>query len=107
MDIHSFVVYLGVIRKSRLFYAPAVPLFIWCVICFALVAFFGAAWLLLVPFGWYVLFIVTKNDDNAFRIIYLWLITKFFNVNKGFWNASTYAPVCHAKRVKKLRNHSK
>jgi type IV secretion system protein VirB3 len=58
----------------------------------------------LVP-GWLLMAQITRSDDRAFRVLWLWTQTKLANrlrlVHFGrrdeFWGASTYSP-CDARR---------
>ncbi|WP_455476217.1 type IV secretion system protein VirB3 [Bartonella sp. B17] len=54
-------------------------------------------WLLAPPL-WFVMAQITKHDDKAFRIWWLWVDTKFRNRNKNFWGASSYSPSNYRKR---------
>ena len=54
-------------------------------------------WGLLVPV-WIVMAQITRNDDKAFRIWWLWIDTKLRNRNKTFWGASSYTPAPCRKR---------
>lgn len=56
-------------------------------------------WLwILAPVFWFIMAQITKYDDKAFRIWWLWIDTKLRNRNKGFWGASTYSPTNYRKR---------
>ncbi|WP_455474043.1 type IV secretion system protein VirB3 [Bartonella sp. B30(2025)] len=54
-------------------------------------------WLFAPPL-WFIMVQVTKHDDKAFRIWWLWIDTKFRNRNKSFWGASSYSPSNYRKR---------
>lgn len=99
----SFPLFKGMTRLSTVLHVPLIPLlFVGITIC--LIAFwFGMEWLFLLPAAWFIMFVITKNDDKAFRILGLWFRTKFLNRYKSFWKASTYTTINHKKRVKQLR----
>ncbi|WP_336276688.1 type IV secretion system protein VirB3 [Bartonella sp. CB178] len=54
-------------------------------------------WIIAPPL-WFVMAQITKHDDKAFRIWWLWVDTKFRNRNKSFWGASSYSPSNYRKR---------
>ena len=59
----------------------------------------GVGWLALLVPGWLLMAQVTRTDDRAFRILWLWLQTKLANRvrmvrlagGNEFWGASTYS----------------
>lgn len=55
------------------------------------------AWLLAPP-AFFVMRLITKSDDKAFRIWGLWYETKGRNKFKGFWGASSYSPREYKRR---------
>ncbi|SUB29765.1 Type IV secretion system protein virB3 [Oligella ureolytica] len=94
----TFPLFKGATRLPTIAGVPMVPL---------MVMFMGVAvvaltvsiwwWALAIPL-WFLMAQITKNDDKAFRILWLWIDTKLRNRNKGFWGASSYSPSNYRKR---------
>lgn len=53
---------------------------------------------LLFPALYPIMAIVSRNDDRAFWIWELWLKTKIFAKNKGFWGAVSLTPTPYSPR---------
>lgn len=78
---------------------PLVPLVVLVVGVASAGMVFGVWWLCLLVPGWLLMAQITKSDDRAFRILWLWMQTKLANrlrmVRFGgrdeFWGASTYS----------------
>lgn len=95
-----FPLFKGATRVATVWGVPLVP-FVALVIGVASAAVMvGIWWLGLVVPGWLLMAQITRADDRAFRIVWLWAQTKLANrmrmVRLGgrseFWGASTYAP---------------
>lgn len=41
---------------------------------------------------------ICKNDDQKFRLIGLWLMTRITDANRPFWGAASYSPSNFKKR---------
>ncbi|EJW5843916.1 VirB3 family type IV secretion system protein [Salmonella enterica subsp. enterica serovar Kentucky] len=94
----AFPLFKGATRLPTVWGVPMIPLMV-MVMCVAVIALTVSIWWWgLVPPLWFVMAQITKNDDKAFRIWWLWLDTKFRNRNKGFWGASSYSPSNYRKR---------
>lgn len=89
-DIEPILLFKGATRAATFFGVPVMALLIafTLVACFALVISLWC-WLIL-PIVGFLMAQITKYDDRAFRIIGLWLDTRFRNRNKSFWRASSY-----------------
>lgn len=60
------------------------------------------SWLLAIPVV-VIMRLITRQDDRAFSIWWLWFETKFRNRNKGFWGGSTYSPTDYRQRWRRKR----
>ncbi|EJF80492.1 type IV secretion system protein VirB3 [Bartonella doshiae] len=94
----EFPLFKGATRVPTVWGVPMMPL-IFMVISVAAVAMTINIflWLIAVPL-WFIMVQITKNDDKAFRIWWLWIDTKLRNRNKKFWGASSYSPSNYRKR---------
>lgn len=100
MPVRGDPIFKGCTRPAMLWGVPIVPF----VAVFGAVALL-AVWVnfflfvLLLP-TYFLMRLVVKNDDQAFR--HLWLRTLFrlvnTNRNGSFWQASVYSPVTFKKR---------
>ncbi len=88
----NFLLFKGATRPATFGGVPTTPLLI--MICFvaALAMVFHLLLMIVIPFFWAVMASITKHDSGAFRIWYLWWITKRRNKNKAYWKASSYSP---------------
>ena len=93
-----FPLFKGATRAPTIAGVPMMPLMA-MLIFVAVIALTVSIWwwALAIPL-WFVMAQVTKNDDKAFRIWWLWIDTKVRNRNKSFWGASTYGPTKYRKR---------
>lgn len=93
-----FPLFKGATRVPTLWGVPMIPLMV-VVIGVAVVALTVSIWWwgLLLPL-WGVMAQITRNDDKAFRIWWLWIDTRLRNRNKTFWGASSYTPAPCRKR---------
>jgi type IV secretion system protein VirB3 len=105
----AFPVYKGATRAATVLGVPMVPLVVMVFgVVFGVVLPFGLKWLGLLLPAWSLMALVTRTDDRAFRILWLWMETKLgnrlwlgrglrgvalFAAGRGhdFWGASTYA----------------
>jgi type IV secretion system protein VirB3 len=93
-----YPLYKGATRVATYWGVPFVPLVGLVMGVGIAVMFLGLWWLgLLIP-GWLLMREITKSDDRAYRILWLWAQTKLWNrlltlrVGAGdFWGASTYS----------------
>lgn len=96
--LEPFPLFKGATRVPTIWGVPMMPLLV-MVIGVAVVALTVSIWWWgLVPPLWFLMAQITKNDDKAFRIWWLWFDTKVRNRNKGFWGASTYSPSDYRKK---------
>ena len=90
----------GCTRPAMMFGVPLVPL-----MCVSLVVILLAIWttvlvaLALLPIV-LTMRLITKSDDQQFRILGLKLLFRFVNYNHNgrFWKASTYSPIQFKQR---------
>ncbi len=93
-----FPLFKGATRVATFWGVPMMPLMVMFIVV-AVGALTLSIWLwILAPVFWFIMSQITKNDDKAFRIWWLWIDTKLRNRNKGFWGASTYSPTNYRKR---------
>lgn len=94
----AFPLFKGAVRVPTIWGVPMVPL-VSMVMGVAAVSMVVSllCWIAVLPF-WFIMAQITKNDDKAFRILWLWISTKLFNRNKSFWGASSYSPSDYRKR---------
>ncbi|CAB3802641.1 Type IV secretion system protein virB3 [Paraburkholderia ultramafica] len=91
-DIHPFPLFKGATRVPTRFGVPTTPLL--CAVCVVAILAMWASlwcWLLLIPVI-AIMRLITRHDDRAFGIWWLWFETKARNRNKRLWGGSSYAP---------------
>jgi type IV secretion system protein VirB3 len=91
-DIHPFPLFKGATRVPTKFGVPTTPLL--CAVCVVAILAMWASlwwWLLLIPVI-AIMRLITRHDDRAFGIWWLWFETKARNRHKRFWGGSSYAP---------------
>ena len=97
-DPIPFPLFKGCTRIPTVLGVPMVPgIFMMIVVACLAMTISLWCWALAVP-GWLCMAQITKKDDKAFRVIGLWLQTKFRNRNKAFWGASSYGRAKYRKR---------
>ena len=96
-NIRPVPLYKGVTRVPTYFGVPTYPL-LTAVGGVAIIAMWTSlwCWLLAIPIVT-IMRLITKHDDRAFSIWWLWFETKARNKNKAFWAASSYTPAKHRK----------
>ncbi len=47
-----------------------------------------------------VSYLACLKDPRAFRLSYLWFITKGRSVSRRYWGASSAAPICNTRNIK-------
>jgi type IV secretion system protein VirB3 len=95
-----FPLFKGATRVPTVAGVPLVPLVSLVVSVTSVAVMFGIWWLALLVPGWLLMAQVTRSDDRAFRILWLWMRTKLanrlrmirFSGRDEFWGASTYSP---------------
>lgn len=99
MNHHEpFPLFKGATRVATFWGVPMMPLLVMFIVV-AVGALTLNIWLWFgAPVLWFIMAQITKHDDKAFRIWWLWIDTKLRNGNKGFWGASTYSPTNYRKR---------
>lgn len=98
MSQEPFPLFKGATRVATYWGVPTMPL-LSMVIGVACVAMSISIWAwLIAPVLWFLMAQITKHDDKAFRIWWLWIDTKLRNKNKNFWGASSYSPLTYRKR---------
>jgi len=93
-----FPLYKGATRAAVVLGVPVLPLVALVTGVAVLTLFLGLwFWGLLLP-GWLLMAQVTRGDDRAFRILFLWARTRIPGLlrlrlagGKGTWQASSYA----------------
>ena len=96
----GFPLFKGATRTATVAGVPLVPLVMLVVSVTSAAVLFGIWWLALLVPGWLLMAQVTRSDDRAFRILWLWAQTKLanrlrmirFSGRDEFWGASTYSP---------------
>jgi type IV secretion system protein VirB3 len=97
----QYPLYKGATRLPTVGGVPTMAL-LTMLICVASIAMLFSLWLwLFAPAFWFLMAQITKHDDKAFRVWWLWLDTKLRNRNKAFWGASTYSRVDYRNRRKR------
>ena len=99
MTTRSFPLFKGATRVATVGGVQLVPLVVVVVGLTNFAMLFGIWWLALLLPAWLFMKQVTKADDRAFRILWLWMQTKLvnrfrfmrFSGPREFWDASTYA----------------
>ncbi len=94
-----FPLFKGATRVATVAGVPLIPLVV-LVVGVASTAVLASVWwlALLVP-GWLLVAQITKADDRAFRVLWLWMRTKLANrlrllgagASGEFWSASSYS----------------
>lgn len=97
-DIESYPLFKGITRVPLFLGVPVTPLIL-MIVCVALIAMWISLWcyLLILP-SYIVMRFITMADDKAFRIVGLYIETKFRNANKRVWRSSSYSPIKYSKR---------
>jgi type IV secretion system protein VirB3 len=97
-QIKPFPLFKGATRVPTFFGVPTMPL-LFAVSAVAVIAMWVSlwCWLLLIPVVT-IMRLITRHDDRAFSIWWLWFETKARNKNKGFWGGSTYSPTDYRRR---------
>ena len=94
-----FPLFKGATRVATVGGVPLIPLVVLVVGVASAGMVLGVWWLSLLVPGWLLMAQVTKSDDRAFRILWLWIQTKLanrlrmirFRGRNEFWGASTYS----------------
>lgn len=97
-DIKPFPLFKGATRVPTFFGVPTMPLLA-AVSAVAIIAMWVSlwCWLLLIPLV-VIMRLITRHDDRAFSIWWIWFETKARNRNKKFWGGSTYSPTDYRRR---------
>ncbi|WP_208435405.1 type IV secretion system protein VirB3 [Bartonella phoceensis] len=94
----TFPLFKGATRVPTIWGVPMMPLIIMAVSVAAVAMTINIfLWFIALPL-WFIMAQITKNDDKAFRVWWLWIDSKFRNRNKSFWGASSYSPSNYRKR---------
>jgi type IV secretion system protein VirB3 len=94
-----FPLFKGATRVPTVAGVPLVPAVVLVVSVASATVMLGVGWLALLVPGWLLMAQVTRTDDRAFRILWLWARTKLANRARltasfrfhDLWGASTYA----------------
>ena len=94
-----FPLFKGATRVPTVAGVPLVPAVVLVIAAASSAVMLGVGWLVLLLPGWLLVSQVTRADDRAFRILWLWAQTKLANrlrlAGRGGlddpWDASTYA----------------
>jgi type IV secretion system protein VirB3 len=94
-----FPLYKGATRVPTVARVPLIPAVALVIGVASATVLLGVAWLALLIPGWLLMAQVTRTDDRAFRVAWLWAQTKLANrlrlaVSCGLrdpWGASSYA----------------
>jgi type IV secretion system protein VirB3 len=93
-----FPLFKGATRVATVGGVPLIPLVVLVVGVASVGVLFGVYWLALLLPGWLLMAQVTRSDDRAFRILWLWMQTRLASRLRTlwwsggeFWGASTYS----------------
>ncbi len=94
-----FPLFKGATRVPTVAGVPLIPAVVLVVAVASATVLFGVGWLVLLVPGWILMAQVTRADDRAFRILWLWIQTKLANRARllracgpaDLWGASTYS----------------
>ena len=92
-----FPLFKGATRVPTVLGVPMIPLMMMCIGVAAFAMLLGLGWYLMGIPLWLIMAQVTKYDDQAFRIWWLWVDTKWRN-HRSLWQASTYSKATYHKR---------
>lgn len=100
MPARCFPLYKGATRVPTVGGVPLVPLVVVGISIVCIGILFGVWWLGLLLPAWLLMKQISRADDRAFHILWLWMQTKLrnrlrmirFSGRNEFWGASTYAP---------------
>ena len=95
----AFPLFKGATRVPTVWGVPMMPLMVMVMGVAVIAMTLSIWWWFLAPPLWFTMAQITKNDDKAFRILWLWIDTKLRNRNKSFWGASSYSPTHYKKRI--------
>jgi type IV secretion system protein VirB3 len=94
-----FPLFKGATRVPTVAGVPLIPAVVLVVGVASATVLVGVGWLALLVPGWLLMAQVTRSDDRAFRILWLWAQTRLVNRLRllrhfgfgGLWGASSYA----------------
>ena len=94
-----FPLFKGATRVPTVAGVPLIPAVVLVITVASATVLFGFGWLALLGPGWLLMAQVTRTDDRAFRILWLWTQTKVANRVRlagrcsvhDLWGASAYA----------------
>ena len=94
-----FPLFKGATRVPTVAGVPLIPAVVLVIAVASATVLFGIGWLALLVSGWLLMAQITRTDDRAFRVLWLWMQTKLVNRLRmmrfrgppEFWGASTYA----------------
>lgn len=94
-----FPLFKGATRVPTVAGVPLIPAVVLVIAVASATVMFGFGWLVLLVPGWLLMAQVTRTDDRAFRVLWLWAQTRLANrvrtlVAAGaldLWGASAYA----------------
>src|SRR6266536_3420008 len=94
-----FPLFKGATRVPTVAGVPLIPAVVLVIAVASATVLLGVGWLALLVPGWLLMAQVTRSDDRAFRILWLWGQTKLANRVRsalngdlgGLWGASSYA----------------
>ena len=97
--VTRFPLFKGATRVPTIAGVPLVPAVALVIGVASATVIFGVWWLALLVPGWLLMAQVTRTDDRAFRIVWLWGVTRLANRLRwvlvagraDYWGASTYA----------------
>lgn len=94
----AFPLFKGATRSPTFLGVPLVPLLVMFMIVAVLGMNFHPGFFAIAPIALLVMNGITKTDDKAFRIMWLYCETTVRNTAKGFWKSSSYSPINYQKR---------
>jgi len=95
-----FPLFKGATRVATIAGVPLIPLVALVTGVASAGMVLGVGWFVLLVPGWLLMARVTRTDDRAFWVLWLWMQTRFANRFRQlrfgtwleFWGASSYAP---------------
>lgn len=95
---NTFPLFKGATRTALFMGVPLFPLIIAVFVVFIPAMLLSLFWWLALAPIYFTMRLIVKHDDKAFGIWSLYMDTSLRNKNKGFWKASSYAPVTYHTR---------
>jgi len=93
----DYPLFAGATRTPTTGGVPTLPLLIMLTAVAFLASIVHLVLWILGPVLWQAMALVTRKDDRAFRMWWLWFETRAINRFKGLWQASTYTTAPYSR----------